>query len=431
MTSVCTRSLAIAAIAALPAAPAVAEQPVSPQPGHVHHEPAPASLFDSRDASGTAWLPPESPMYGLHRRVGEWELMAHGAGFLQFLYESGPRGSDQFGSINWVMGMARRSAGGGRLGLRAMLSVEPWTVQGCGYPDLLATGEVCRGELIRDRQHPHDFSMELGAEYRRPMPRSLHWELYGGLAGEPALGPVAYPHRLSAMGNLLAPIAHHWLDATHITFGVLTAGVAADRWKVEGSIFNGREPDERRANLDLAPLDSFSARVWYLPTRTLALQISAGRLAEAEAPDHPGDPRVDVRRVTASVTWHRPIGRGALWASTAAWGRNTEEGVGTDALLLETAVLRDARRSWFGRFEVVEKSAHDLGAPGDGVFTVAKIQVGHVRYFASWRGLQAGAGASISAGLVPRTLDSLYGRRVNPGLAVYLTMRPAVHAMAH
>jgi hypothetical protein len=166
MTSVCTRSLAIAAIAALPAAPAVAEQPVSPQPGHVHHEPAPASLFDSRDASGTAWLPPESPMYGLHRRVGEWELMAHGAGFLQFLYESGPRGSDQFGSINWVMGMARRSAGGGRLGLRAMLSVEPWTVQGCGYPDLLATGEVCRGELIRDRQHPHDFSMELGAEYR-------------------------------------------------------------------------------------------------------------------------------------------------------------------------------------------------------------------------------------------------------------------------
>ncbi|HXH07741.1 MAG TPA: hypothetical protein VNI83_14250 [Vicinamibacterales bacterium] len=423
------RGLATAALATGIAAPARSQPaaPAAPASGHAQHEPAATSLFEGRDASGTAWLPPETPMYGLHRRAGSWELMAHGVGFLQFLSESGRRGTDQFGSINWIMGMARRPLGGGRFGLRAMLSLEPWTIRGCGYPDLLATGEVCRGEVIRDRQHPHDLFMELAAEYRHPVGDSLHWEAYGGLAGEPALGPAAYPHRLSAMGNPLAPIGHHWLDATHITFGVLTAGVAADRWKAEASIFNGREPDERRSNLDPAALDSFSARVWYLPTRAIAIQVSAGRLTEAEAPDHPGGPRVDVRRITASITWHRPVFTRAVWASTVAWGRNTEEGVATDALLLESTLLRDDREAWFGRFETVVKSAHDLEAPGDGTFTVAKLQGGHVRYFTPWRGLQPGVGGSVSLGIVPEALRALYGRRLNPGLAVYVTLRPRRH----
>ena len=130
-----------------------------------------------------------------------------------------------------------------------MFSLEPWTIAGCGYPDLLATGEACNGEPIHDRQHPHDLIMELAAEYSRPLAGARHgWQLYGGLAGEPALGPAAFPHRLSSMPNPLAPIAHHWLDATHITFGVVTAGVSSRAWKVEGSVFNGREPDDQRAD---------------------------------------------------------------------------------------------------------------------------------------------------------------------------------------
>ena len=225
------------------------------------------TMFPPREASGTAWLPDATPMYGIHGQAGSWQLMGHGNTFAQFLYDSGDRGHNQFGSINWVMGMAHRNIAGGRLGLRGMFSLEPWTIRGCGYPDLLATGERCDGEPIHDRQHQHDLFMEIAAQYDRPLTGSVRWQVYGGPAAEPALGPAAYPHRISAMPNLLAPIAHHWLDATHITFGVVTAGVYGHRWKAEASAFNGREPDEERTDIDFAPLDSVSGRVWFLPRR--------------------------------------------------------------------------------------------------------------------------------------------------------------------
>src|SRR5688572_19472354 len=110
----------------------------------------------AREGSGTSWLPDVTPMYALHRQQGPWQLMAHGNLFLQYFHESGDRGSSQAGSINWAMGMANRNVGSGRLGLRGMFSLEPWTIGGCGYPDLLASGETCNGETIHDRQHPHD-----------------------------------------------------------------------------------------------------------------------------------------------------------------------------------------------------------------------------------------------------------------------------------
>jgi hypothetical protein len=201
-------------------------------------------------------------MYMIHRARGAWELMLHGNGFVHYLDDAGDRGHDQFGSINWVMGMAHRNAGAGRVGLRAMFSFEPATIRGCGYPDLLATGERCDRQPIHDQQHQHDLFMEIAATYDRPLRGSVRWQVYGGPAAEPALGPVAYPHRLSAMPNLLAPITHHWLDATHITFGVVTGGVYGEHWKTEVSAFNGREPDEQRTGFDIAPLDSLSGRVW-------------------------------------------------------------------------------------------------------------------------------------------------------------------------
>ncbi len=386
-------------------------------------------MFPVREASGTAWLPDETPMYGLEGTAGEWRLMGHGNVFVQYLNESGDRGSDQAGSINWVMGMARRPLAGGRFGIRGMFSLEPWTIPGCGYPDLLATGELCDGEAIHDRQHPHDLFMELAAEYDRPLGGSVRWQVYAGLAGEPALGPAAYPHRVSAMPNPLAPIAHHWLDATHITFGVVTGGVYGARWKAEASAFNGREPDEHRAGLDLAALDSYSGRLWYLPTPRVALQVSAGHLREAEG-GHDGEPRVDVDRITASATYHRPIGTGGLWASTIAWGRNSEEGDATQALLVESSVgLRD-RHTWFGRFEVAAKSAHDLDVHGPfDTFTVSKLQGGYTHYFEAWHGLAPGVGGSMSAGFVPASLEPAYGSRVNFGFGVFFTVRPASHRM--
>ena len=342
--------------------------------------------------------------------------MGHGNLFVQYLHESGDRGSEQGGSINWFMGMADRPVGSGRLGLRGMVSLEPWTIRGCGYPDLLASGEVCQGASIHDRQHPHDLFMEVAATYDRPLVRDVRLQLYGGPAGEPALGPAAFPHRISAMPNPLAPITHHWFDATHVTYGVATAGVYGKRWKAEASVFNGREPDENRTNFDFAAMDSWSGRVWFLPTDGWALQVSAGRLSEAES-GHDGDARVDVDRVTASATYHRVVRAGSIWASTIGWGRNHEpDNEATNAFLAETTVTLDDRDTWFARFELAEKSGHDLlDRNGRTCLRSGKCRQATRGICRRGGDSQPGVGASISAGIVPESLKSFYGSRVNPG----------------
>jgi hypothetical protein len=387
--------------------------------------PAPSN----RDGSGTSWLPDDTPAYALHRQSGSWMLMLHANAFLQYLKETGDRGSDQVGSINWVMAMAQRPAGGGVVAFRGMLSAEPATISGCGYPNLLATGEECDGAAIHDRQHPHDLVMELAAQYSRPIGHGLTWQVYGGPAGEPALGPVAFMHRVSGLPNPLAPMTHHWLDSTHITFGVVTGGVFSRTWKAEASVFNGREPDETRTDFDFGAMDSWSARVWFLPTSHLSFQVSGGHLKDAEA-GHDGGPRRNVDRVTASATFHRATPANTFWATTIGWGRNGESGEATNAVLVESSVTLRDRDTVFGRFEWSQKSGHDLVVePEHDVFAVAKLQGGYTRYLSAWKGWTPGLGAALSSGIVPASLRSVYGSRFNTGFALYLTLRPAAHSM--
>lgn len=388
-------------------------------------------MFAARETSGTAWLPDTSPMHALHFTAGGWEVMLHGNAFLQFLHEAAPehRGATQAGSINWAMGMARRAVGAGRVGLRGMVSLEPWTVAGCGYPNLLATGEFCNRDGIHDRQHPHDLVMELAGDLDYPLGRTLRWQLYGGLAGEPALGPPGFPHRISAMPNPVSPITHHWLDSTHVTYGLVTAGIHSRRWKVEASLFNGREPDEQRYDLDLAAPDSVAARVWFMPVPTLALQVSAGRLEDGELL-HASGPALDVQRFTASATLHRPYADGGLWATTLAWGANREPGQATHGLMVESSLSRSARHVWFGRAELNGKPAHDLHVhESNQVFVVGKLQGGYTRYLTPRRGLSPGIGFTVSAALVPLALQPRYGG-VGWGGGLFLTLRPAAHDMA-
>jgi YHS domain-containing protein len=430
-------AITLALFAGLNAVPVRAQAPPQAPPTEQHQHPAatPAQEHEgqdmqmAREGSGTAWLPDTTPMYAIHWQRGPWQFMAHENASIQFLHESGDRGDDQFGSINWVMGMAQRRTGNGRVMFRGMFSAEPWTIGGCGYPDLLASGEQCKEEKIHDRQHPHDLMMELSAEYDAPLKGSVRWQVYGGPVGEPALGPVAYPHRISAMPNPIAPIAHHWLDSTHITFGVMTAGLYSNHWKAEASVFNGREPDEQRADFDFGVLDSVSGRLWFLPTSQLALQVSAGRLTEAEASEE-GEPRLDMSRVTASATYHRTLGEEGIWATTTGWGRNEESGHGTNALLVEISLTLQDRDTWFGRFEAVGKTAHDLALSESlDDSTVAKLQGGYTRYLATWNGLKPGLGATLSAAFVPERLNAAYGSRVNVGFGVFVTLRPAAMAM--
>jgi len=369
--------------------------------------------------------------------------MLHASVFGQFLYEPGDRhrtggfATDQFSSVNWVMGMARRQVSAGRLGLRLMASLEPWTVQNCGFINLLANGEVCEGDTIHDRQHPHDLFMELAADYDRPLVGSLRWQLYGGLAGEPALGPSGFPHRISAMPNPIAPITHHWLDSSHITFGLITTGLYERRWKAEVSFFNGREPDENRTDLDLGPLDSISGRLTLMPTSRFVVQLSAGHLDDAKA-EFPPQPRSDVDRASASATYHR-VTATTVWATTVAYGLDAGREVTpvgavdliTHAALLESNLTLRERHTWFARIEVVGKPGEDLHvheAPAE-VFVVGKVEGGYVRYSRGWKGIVAGIGGTASANIVPAALAPRYSGRVAPGFGVFVTVRPARHQM--
>jgi hypothetical protein len=386
--------------------------------------------------SGTAWLPDASAMRAWHFMAGSWMLMVHGDAFLQYDHQGGPRGDDQIGSINWAMLMAMRQLAGGTLHLHGMASAEPLTIGKQGYPLLLQSGETYRGGPLHDRQHPHDLFMELSALYERPITAGLGFLVYAAPVGEPAVGPVAYMHRPSAVNDPFAPLAHHWTDATHITYGVLTAGLFTRAVKLEGTLFNGREPDEDRYDFDFHALDSYGARLSVNPTPHWALSASYGYLKHPEALQ----PEENQHRFGASVLHTVRLGREGEWASALIYGGNKHVTPGAGgggrwehSLIAESNLQLDDANSVFGRAEYVRKSAEELVTPGvpDQEFDIASFSLGYVRELAGYRGATVGIGARGALNLVPRSLDGLYGSRTPVGLAVFLRVRPTLLERAH
>jgi hypothetical protein len=364
-------------------------------------------------------------------------LMVHGDAFLQYDHQAGPRGDDQIGSINWAMLMAMRQLAGGTLHLHGMVSAEPLTIGKRGYPLLLQSGESYRGGPLHDRQHPHDLFMELSALYERPITRRLGLMVYAAPVGEPGIGPVAYMHRPSALNDPFAPLAHHWMDATHIAFGVVTAGVFTRTVKLEATLFNGREPDEDRYDFDFHALDSYGARLSVNPTPHWALSASYGYLQHPEAL-HPGE---NQHRLGASVLHTVRLGREGEWASALIYGGNRhvrpsggEPGRWEHSLIAESNLQLDRSNSIFGRVEYVRKSAEDLVVESGGLdqeFDIGSLEVGYVRELAAFHGATFGAGTRGALNLVPRTLEGVYGSRTPVGLAVFLRVRPAPLERAH
>jgi hypothetical protein len=358
----------------------------------------------SREASGTAWQPDASRHDGLHLMAGDWMLMAHADLNLVYDWQQGPRGDERGFVSGMVMGMARRDAGPGTLQLRAMLSPDP-LMGARGYPLLLASGETADGVTpLVDRQHPHDLFMELSASWSVPLSSRASLYVYGGLPGEPAFGPPAFMHRQSIMDSPEAPITHHWLDSTHISFGALTAGAVLGNVKLEASRFNAREPDQHRWDIETGSLDSTALRVSWNPARALSLQASWGRFVSPEQLE-PGENQT---RWSASAMFTRPLGQGDWWSSTLAWGRRSADGASLDALALESAV---GIGLWtiFGRAEWTENNelVPALGHHGP-AYDVGKVSLGAIRDFRIAPRLSLGLGALYAFDFVPGALEALY-----------------------
>jgi hypothetical protein len=386
----------------------------------------PLGIPMTRTGSGTSWLPDSSPMYARHLMAGRWELMLHGVAYVQEIRQYTERGDAQFGSINWGMIMASHPLAGGRVQLRGMLSLEPWTVTARGYPLLLQTGESYRGRPLLDRQHPHDRFMELAALYERPIARDVGVSLYLAPVGEPALGSVAYPHRPSAMGDPLAPLGHHWQDATHISFGVITAGIFGRAWKLEGSVFNGREPDEHRTNFDYAgrSLDSYSGRLTVNLTPYWSASGSYGNLKSPEGL-HPEE---SLHRISASVLHGRTVGRIGEWSTALVWGANRHPGESglSNSVLLESTLDLDGTNSIFGRAEYVQKTAEDLAlgaAPPTNEFGIGSFVLGYVREIGRFPWGSIGSGVRGAVNVLPDALRSRYDTRTPAGFSIHLRFR--------
>lgn len=362
----------------------------------------------TREGSGTSWAPDSTPMSGLMSMQGPWSGMLHGFANLIYDDQGGPRGDTQTFSTSMLMLMARRELTDGAFGLRLMLSGDPFMGKR-GYPLLFQTGETADGTTpLIDRQHPHDLLMEAAATYSRDFTPHSAAFLYVGLPGEPALGPEAFMHRLSGMDNPEAPLSHHWLDSTHVAWGVVTGGYTWTLLKLEGSAFNGREPDQFHYNIETRGLDSYSARATVNPTANLSMQASFGRLASPEQLE----PDVSVRRTTVSVTYNAPLA--SWWQTTCAFGHNSpSQGAGSNAWLLESALKLGLAHTVFARAERVGKD--ELFLPGQPLYgptyTIEKLSVGYIHDFVQLSALNLGLGGLVSTYSYPAALNAAYGYR--------------------
>jgi len=383
-------------------------------------------------SSGTGWQPASVPENILMITRDNWDLMVHGTVFATYNQQGGPRGAGKAESVNYLMFMEQHKLWTGTLLFREMFSAESLTSPHPGFPLLFQTGETYHGQPLVDHQHPHNVFAELSMLYTVPVNQKLSWLFYAGPSAEPALGPVTYIHRQSASENPAAPLGHHLQDSTHTSFGVVTTGFILSfsehaRFKLEGSAFNGHEPNEQRWSIQLAPLDSWSFRVSAAATRNWTAQYSYGRLFHPEALDPNNE-----RRQTASLEYNRHISGGKLregnWTTSVVWGRKHKELDNTtqNSYLLESTLNFLSRSYAYTRLELVDKDELFPGAVTHPAYRVGAYTFGGVRDLAHNQRWQVGLGGDVTFYSKPAVLNSVYGNapvsfhvfvRIRPGSA--------------
>jgi len=373
----------------------------------------------NRNGSGTAWQPDQTPMYMWMQHKGPWMLMYHGSAFgrytsQNFNHRDGRGHRNAVDGPNWGMVMAQRQVGQrGLLNLSLMMSLDPLTETRGGYPLLFQTGESYKGQPLIDKQHPHDLFSGLSVAYTYAFSKDIDLTTYLGYPGEPTIGPTAFMHRISAMPNPDAPLSHHWTDATHITYGVASLGLRYKQFKLEGSNFTGREPDQYRYDFDRPRADSWAARLNWNPTSQLALQVSRAFIKSPEDL-HPDE---NVTRTTASVLHSRTWGDHRFIASSLVWGLNQPTGHGREHAVLAESNLTLGRPTFYGRYEFVQKDSEELSyyvpgladAPLDMVFNIHTLTLGssyRLTTLGGPRGPALSVGGQITGYVIPRELQN-------------------------
>ena len=357
---------------------------------------------------------------GMHEMEHEaqetpWGWSVSGVARLVYNQQGGPAGDEVVESTNWNMIGVHRKFESGTLSLMMMNSLEPATLPEEGSPQLFQTGETFHGHPLINRQHAHDFFMNLSAMFRAEIERGSAWVIVAPV-GEPALGPTTFMHRPSSGENPCAPLGHHWEDATHITSNVVTLGGEWRPVKLEISAFHGEEPDEDRWDIDGGAIDSGSGRARVQLSPNWSAQASYGFLNDHAAHVHSGSSdeqgKMDVKRTTASLEYgaagNRPL------AAMFLWGRN-DHGIhgDSDALLAEVAWNGSPRDHLFGRAEYVEKDEFSLG-------DVKAFTAGYLRDVVMWGGIDVGAGADLTFYGYDDDLEPIYGS--NP-ISTHLYLR--------
>lgn len=412
------------------------------EPAAMKHEPMMMNMSHAyslnlpmnRNGSGTGWLPDASPMYGYMAHANKWMFMFHGNIFLRYnnqdITNKGTRGADKIDAPNWLMAMGQRKIG--RKGLfhfSTMFSLDAAIAGGSGYPLLFQSGETWQGAPLVDRQHPHDLVSELSVSYSYSFSKKADAYIYLGYPGEPAIGPVAFMHRPSALYNPDATITHHWIDATHITFGVATLGFRYGKFKLEGSSFTGREPNEDRYNFDKPRFDSWSGRLSFNPDEHWALQVSHAFINSPESL-HPAE---DINRTTASAIYTYALKKNSYFNATALWGVNKIPAhSGENAAMLEAAINFN-RLALYGRYEWVQKSVEELSFDAnlyghDALFPVNMVTIGTAYdVLRKWK-TRAAIGVQGSLYSADARLDKYYGNTPLAG-EVYLRLYPGLMRM--
>jgi hypothetical protein len=321
------------------------------------------------------------------------------------------------------MGIFQRPVGeNGLLSSSVMISLDRLVMGGAGYPLLFQSGETWQGEPLIDRQHPHELFSGISIGYSHRITEKIDLYGYLGYPGEPAVGPVAFMHRASALSNPDAPLGHHWQDATHIVFGVATFGIRYSIVKLEGSVFTGREPDENRYDFDKPRFDSYSYRASMIPFHSVTFQFSQAFL---ESPEllHPGE---DVFRTTASLQHSSAINMHRYILSSFVYGLNSRDEIDEHSLLLESNLILP-RANVYGRFEQIQKSAEELAIPleDDRIFDISAFTIGAAYKLATFSNTDLFAGLQGTINATDNRLKDLYGTSPLSG-ELYLRFSPSM-----